>query len=92
VLFISHKYWLIDSHGVLHGDVDVLVAEDIPHPARIGLDCQLAAVEEQVSWQGLGPHENYPDRRLAARQGALDITAGGAAYAVYFPYGKRSAR
>jgi hypothetical protein len=25
VLFISHKYWLIDSHGVLHGDVDVLV-------------------------------------------------------------------
>jgi len=69
ILFISHKRWLIDTHGLLHGDIDVQVADDIPHPARIGLHCQLAAVEEQVSWLGLGPHENYPDRRLAARQG-----------------------
>ena len=62
---------------MLHGDVTVQVAEDIPHPARIGLHCQLAAVEEQVSWLGLGPHENYPDRRLAARQGlwALPLSA-----------------
>ncbi len=77
VLFISHKRWLVDTHGVLHGDIDVQVADDIPHPARIGLHCQLAAVEEQVSWLGLGPHENYPDRRLAARQGrwTLPLTA-----------------
>lgn len=77
VLFISHKRWLIDTHGQLHGDIDVQVADDIPHPARIGLHCQLAAVEEQVSWLGLGPHENYPDRRLAARQGrwTLPLTA-----------------
>ena len=82
VLFISHKRWLIDDHGVLHGDVDVQVAEDIPHPARIGLDCQLAAVEEQVSWQGLGPHENYPDRRLAARQGRWTLPLA----ALHTPY------
>lgn len=69
VLFISHKQWRIDAQGGLHGEVDIQVASDIPEPARIGLHCQLAAVEAQVSWLGLGPHENYPDRKLAAQQG-----------------------
>lgn len=82
VLFISHKRWLIDTHGLLHGDIDVQVADDIPHPARIGLHCQLAAVEEQVSWLGLGPHENYPDRRLAARQGRWTLPLA----ALHTPY------
>ncbi|XTZ37426.1 beta-galactosidase [Salmonella enterica] len=67
--FISDKRWAIDSEGVLHGDIEVQVAGDIPPPARIGLVCQLAEVHPQVSWLGLGPHENYPDRKLAARQG-----------------------
>ncbi|KFC08768.1 beta-galactosidase [Trabulsiella guamensis ATCC 49490] len=45
------------------------VAADIPPPARIGLHCQLDETAADVSWLGLGPHENYPDRKLAARQG-----------------------
>ncbi|MFV8861126.1 beta-galactosidase, partial [Serratia fonticola] len=40
-----------------------------PPPARIGLSCQLAEVHPQVQWLGLGPHENYPDRKLAAQHG-----------------------
>ncbi|SCC50655.1 beta-galactosidase [Kosakonia oryziphila] len=67
--FVSHKYWRIDGDGALHGDVTVQVARDIPPPARVGLVCQLAERHPQVSWLGLGPHENYPDRRQAARQG-----------------------
>lgn len=46
--------------------VDVEVASDTPHPARIGLTCQLAQVAERVNWLGLGPQENYPDRLTAA--------------------------
>lgn len=68
-LFLSRKVWTIDSHGVLHGDVQIQVASDIPEPARIGLSCQLANGPDSVSWLGLGPDENYPDRKLAARQG-----------------------
>lgn len=76
-LFLSRKTWRVDSNGVLHGDVRVQVASDIPEPARIGLDCQLAQTPATVSWQGLGPHENYPDRKLAAQQGrwALPLEA-----------------
>lgn len=68
-LFLSRKVWTIDSHGVLHGDVQIKVASDIPEPARIGLSCQLADAADSASWLGLGPDENYPDRKLAARQG-----------------------
>jgi beta-galactosidase len=68
-LFISKKTWRVAGDGVLHGDVQVQRNLDVPPPARIGLQCQLAEVAEQVSWRGLGPHENYPDRKLAARQG-----------------------
>ncbi|MDX6018928.1 beta-galactosidase [Scandinavium sp. V105_16] len=73
VLFISDKLWRIDGHGELHADIDVTVANDIPEPARIGLSCQLAESASQVSWQGLGPHENYPDRQLSARHGRWSL-------------------
>ena len=69
VLFISRKTWRITAHGELQIEVEVEVASDIPVPARIGLTCQLAQTPEQASWLGLGPHENYPDRKLAAQQG-----------------------
>ncbi len=68
-LFISQKWWRVAGDGVLQGEVDVLVAADVPPPARIGLHCQLAGVYPRATWLGLGPHENYPDRKLAARQG-----------------------
>jgi len=82
VLFISDKRWRIDNHGVLHGEVEVQIATDAPPPARIGLSCQLAAVEESVSWLGLGPHENYPDRKLAASQGRWTLPLS----ALHTPY------
>lgn len=80
--FLSHKRWRIDGEGVLHGEVDVQVATDVPPPARIGLVCQLAELHETVSWQGLGPHENYPDRKLAARQGLWTLPLS----ALHTPY------
>ena len=68
-LFISQKWWRTGADGTLQVEVDVQVAADVPPPARIGLHCQLAEVHPQATWLGLGPHENYPDRKLAARQG-----------------------
>lgn len=65
-LFISRKTYRVDGQGVLHLDVDVEVAYGTPAPARIGLSCQLAEVQPAVSWLGLGPHENYPDRKQSA--------------------------
>ncbi|HGH5979083.1 TPA: beta-galactosidase [Kluyvera georgiana] len=67
LLFISRKTYIIDNQGELQIHVDVDVARGTPSPARIGLTCQLAEVAPQVSWLGLGPHENYPDRQASAQ-------------------------
>ncbi|WP_114196315.1 beta-galactosidase [Edaphovirga cremea] len=68
-LLTSRKNWLIDRQGQLTVSVDVNVATSLPAPARIGLSVQLATRAEDVSWLGLGPHENYPDRQLSAQHG-----------------------
>ncbi len=65
-LFVSRKTYRIDGNSEMRITVDVDVASGTPHPARIGLSCQLAQVAERVNWLGLGPHENYPDRLSAA--------------------------
>lgn len=65
-LFISRKTYHLSGNGEMHITVDVEVASGTPHPARIGLSCQLIQVAKRVNWLGLGPHENYPDRLTAA--------------------------
>lgn len=67
VLFTSHKRYQISGSGELTISVDVEQAPGLPPPARIGLRCQLSATPQHVSWLGLGPHENYPDRQSAAQ-------------------------
>jgi len=84
-LFLSRKIWTIDRSGTLHGDVQVQVANDIPEPARIGLSCQLAQTQQTASWLGLGPDENYPDRKLAARQGRWTLPLDALHTAYIFP-------
>ncbi len=67
-LFMSRKVWRVDDMGVLHGDIQIDVASDIPEPRALA-EVHLAETPENVHWLGLGPHENYPDRKLAAQQG-----------------------
>lgn len=66
-VFLSRKRYQIDQHGELSLTVEVEQAAGLPPPARIGLRCQIAQRPDRVSWLGLGPHENYPDRQLAAQ-------------------------
>lgn len=65
--FLSKKTCLVDESGQMHISVKVSLAEGVPPPARIGLRCQLTEEIEEVSWLGMGPHENYPDRQSAAQ-------------------------
>ncbi|RWR00611.1 beta-D-galactosidase [[Pantoea] beijingensis] len=65
--FLCHKRFIINAQGELTIDVKVQIAAGVPAPARIGLRCQLVDVPETITWLGLGPHENYPDRCGAAQ-------------------------
>jgi beta-galactosidase len=68
-LLLSRKHWWFDGQGTASVAVEVTVANSLPPPARIGLSCQLTDIHPHARWLGLGPHENYPDRQLAAQHG-----------------------
>ncbi|MDE1324894.1 beta-galactosidase [Vibrio aestuarianus] len=58
----------LDNQGCMSLDVSVKLADHLPPMPRIGLELELPLAEE-VTWLGLGPFENYPDRLSAARFG-----------------------
>jgi beta-galactosidase len=60
------------------GDGDYLLAERVRLPdaggdgLRVGMEFELVDGFEQARWVGLGPWENYPDRRASALLGAWE--------------------
>lgn len=84
-LLRSRKLWRIDDQGTLHVSVEVEVGAGLPPPARIGLRTQLATEQDQANWLGLGPHENYPDRQLAARPGRWTLPLAALSTPYVFP-------
>ncbi|WP_421188712.1 beta-galactosidase [Aeromonas sanarellii] len=66
--------------GAMALEIEVEIAADMPSLPRIGARLWLAdevAGNGEVNWLGRGPHENYPDRLLAADlghwQSSLDV-------------------
>jgi beta-galactosidase len=60
-----HRYRLTPA-GALIVDHDIRTAPDLTDLPRVGVELRLHDDLEQLEWLGLGPHENYPDRRAAA--------------------------
>lgn len=71
--------------GTLKISVDVEAAAGLPPLARVGLEWSLAKVTDSFSWWGRGPHENYPDRKLAADMGRYTLPLGAAHTPYIFP-------
>ncbi|MFI1034260.1 glycoside hydrolase family 2 TIM barrel-domain containing protein [Streptomyces sp. NPDC020951] len=63
----------------------VTLPEDSRDGLRIGMRFELVDGFEHASWVGLGPWENYPDRRSAALLGAWESTIDGLAVPYIFP-------
>lgn len=67
VVLVSRWEMRFDDAGKLHIAASGERAGDVPPLARTGLRFQVKPQSAQVSWLGLGPHENYPDRKSSAR-------------------------
>jgi len=83
--FISRKRYLVNKQGTMKVEIEVDIAAGQPEPARIGLRCQLAGVAKSARWLGLGPHENYPDRQLAAEFSRWQLPLEALSTAYVFP-------
>ncbi|MBJ2064659.1 beta-galactosidase [Serratia odorifera] len=66
ILIVSRWQMVIDGQGTLTISVEGQRAEHLPALARIGMVFQATPDAAEVEWLGLGPHENYPDRRQSA--------------------------
>ncbi|MGJ8644137.1 MAG: glycoside hydrolase family 2 TIM barrel-domain containing protein [Luteolibacter sp.] len=58
--------WTFHPSGQISVDTSFSPKGDLPLIPRVGLRCGLPSSEANLSWFGLGPHENYVDRRTGA--------------------------
>ena len=61
--------WTIGSDGILDGKLDVRKDREFPELPRFGLRLFLPKEMNQVAYFGLGPVENYIDKRRASYHG-----------------------
>jgi beta-galactosidase len=67
--------YTINESGAVKIDIDVLLNEVLPPLPRVGVSLTIAKQDNiQVKWLGLGPFENYPDRKSAARFGEYNLS------------------
>ncbi|RZI49140.1 beta-galactosidase [Lactococcus kimchii] len=73
------------SDGKLLLEVDVTRNTSLPEPARIGLTTQLTDASANVTYFGLGPDENYPDRQGASTLGNWQLKLDDMSTSYIFP-------
>ena len=69
LVIVSNWQYKINNLGQVNIEVNVEVAKSLPPLPRVGMEMALPNIADTVSWYGRGPHENYPDRVLAAHIG-----------------------
>lgn len=77
-----------DQDGAMRLAIEVQVAAEMPSLPRVGARLWLAdevLATGEVSWLGRGPHENYPDRLLAADLGRWQSSLDALHTAYVFP-------
>ncbi|MCH8532060.1 MAG: beta-galactosidase [Saccharospirillum sp.] len=65
-LLRSQWHYAIDGSGQLTLSIEVEASPGLPPLPRVGIELYLEQTPEHLQWLGRGPHENYPDRLLAA--------------------------
>lgn len=77
--------WTIDGQGRIRCQMEVTRSDGFPTLPRLGLRLFLPRSMDQVEWAGLGPHENYPDKRQASRYGHYTSSVDQLAVGYLFP-------
>lgn len=82
----THWIYSINTLGSVTVDIDVRLNEALPPMPRIGVSLAVEKQQySQVNWLGLGPFENYPDRKAAARFGQYSLLLNELHTAYIFP-------
>jgi beta-galactosidase len=66
--------YTFESTGRLNVDYHLNIDKDTPEPLRIGMQTEVAGELGNVDYYGLGPWENYSDRKAGALMGVYRTT------------------
>ena len=66
---VTYSYTIYGSGDVLVDTHVVPLRDDLPPLPRIGLEMTLLPGFDDFAWDGLGPHESYPDRKESVKRG-----------------------
>jgi beta-galactosidase len=84
----AQTQWIytINNIGEVKVNIDVLLNDYLPPLPRIGVSLAITKEDDvQLKWLGLGPFENYPDRKSAARFGVYNLNLNQLHTAYIFP-------
>jgi beta-galactosidase len=66
--------YTVNNSGEVNVNIAVLLSEKLPPLPRVGVSLTIRKQDGlEAKWLGLGPFENYPDRRSAARFGEYNL-------------------
>ncbi|MFT7314988.1 MAG: beta-galactosidase, partial [Paraglaciecola sp.] len=64
----------VNNSAEVKVDIAVLLSEQLPPLPRVGVSLSITKQDNLlVKWLGIGPFENYPDRKSAARFGEYSL-------------------
>ncbi len=73
-ILMIEALWIIGKDGVLDGKLHVKKDMEFPELPRFGLRLFLPKTMDRVTYYGLGPVENYMDKRRASHHGLFTAT------------------
>ncbi len=71
---VTYSFTVYGSGDVLLDTRVAPLRDDLPPLPRMGLEMTLTPGFEEFAWDGLGPHESYPDRRESVKRGIYSGT------------------
>ena len=88
---VQHRHTETEApDGTVYVDHRFTLPEALADPARVGVRFSVPPEFTHVRWFGLGPHENYPDRRSGALTGIWGGVPDDLAYLVPQDFGLRT--
>lgn len=79
---VKTTYTVFGSGDVMVDNIITISGNNVPPLPKVGMQMQLPATFNQLSWYGRGPFESYWDRKSAARIGLYQSTVADQ----HFPY------
>jgi len=75
VQVLSRWTYKVSLAGNITINVSLDINDSVPPLPRIGMQFSMPSLSknQDIGWQGLGPFENYPDRKSAARYGDYNL-------------------